>query len=72
MRKDKKQNPGFVDVGARLADTRRVTEAVREAGRQARLKHKQMGVPLVVWQDGKIVHIPPEEIVVDPPPPKGD
>jgi hypothetical protein len=50
-----------------LADTERVTEAVRQAGRDARLRHKQMGVPLVVWRDGKVVEIPPEEIVVDPP-----
>jgi hypothetical protein len=57
----------IVDVGQRLADTERVTEAVREAGRQARLKHKQMGVPIVIWRDGQIIEIPPEEIVVDPP-----
>lgn len=55
-------------VGELLADTNRVTEAVREAGRDARLRHKQLGVPLVVWRDGKVVEIPPEEIVVDLPP----
>jgi hypothetical protein len=26
-----------------------------------------MGVPLVVWRDGQVVEIPPEEIIVDPP-----
>jgi|tagenome__1003787_1003787.scaffolds.fasta_scaffold16931677_1 hypothetical protein len=56
-----------IDVGEALADTERVTRAIREAGREARLKHKQLGVPLVVWRDGKVVEIPPEEIVVDPP-----
>lgn len=56
-----------IDVGEILADTERVTEAVRQAGRDARLKHKQLGVPLVVWRDGQVVEIPPEEIVVDPP-----
>lgn len=50
-----------------LADTDRVTDAIRQAGRDARLRHKQMGVPLVVWRDGQVVEIPPEEIVVDPP-----
>jgi hypothetical protein len=55
-----------IDIAERFADTERVTEAIREAGRQARLKHKQLGVPLVVWRDGQIVEIPPEEIVVDP------
>jgi hypothetical protein len=55
-------------VNANFADTARVTEAVRQAGREARLLHKQRGVPLVVWQDGKVVEIPPEEIIVDLPP----
>jgi hypothetical protein len=56
-----------IDIAEVLSDTERVTEAVRQAGRDARLKHKQMGVPIVVWQNGKVVEIPPEEIVVDLP-----
>jgi hypothetical protein len=44
-----------------------IDEALARAGRDARLKHKQLGVPLVVWRDGQVVEIPPEEIVVDPP-----
>jgi len=56
-----------IDVGEILADTEQVTAAVRRAGRDARLKHKQLGVPLVVWRDGQVVEIPPEEIIVDPP-----
>jgi hypothetical protein len=46
---------------------RKSPRQLREAGRQARLKHKQMGVPIVIWRDDQIVEIPPEEIVVDPP-----
>jgi hypothetical protein len=61
-----------VDVSAQLADVARVTQAVRQAGRDARLRHKQLGVPIVVWEDGKIVEIPPEEIVVDPLGPPSD
>ena len=57
-------------VSELLADRDRVTEAVRQAGREARLLHKQLGVPLVMWRDGQIVEIPPEEIVVDLFPPK--
>jgi hypothetical protein len=57
-----------IDIDEVLADSERVTEAVREAGREARLRPKQMGVPIVVWRDGKVVEIPPEEIVVDLPP----
>ena len=54
-------------VSKLLADTHCVTDAIRQAGRDARLRHKQLGVPLVVWRDGQVVEVPPEEIVVDPP-----
>jgi hypothetical protein len=45
-----------------------IDDAISQAGRDARLRHKQLGVPLVMWRDGKVVEIPPEEIVVDPSP----
>ncbi|MDX1947185.1 MAG: hypothetical protein SFU86_17425 [Pirellulaceae bacterium] len=56
-----------VDVNQICREGTKIDEAVERAARDARLRHKQMGVPLVVWQDGKVVEIPPEEIVVDPP-----
>jgi hypothetical protein len=42
-----------------------VEEAGRKAVRDAKLLHKQTGHPIVVWKDGKVVEIPPEEIVID-------
>lgn len=45
-------------------DQQRITRALSLAGRDAAILHKAMGVPLVVWQDGKVVHIPPDEIVI--------
>jgi hypothetical protein len=27
--------------------------------------HKRAGRPIVVWRDGRVVEIPPEEIVID-------
>jgi hypothetical protein len=56
-----------VDIDDICFHSSAIEEAVEQAGREARLKHKQLGVPIVVWQDGKIVEIPPEEIVVDLP-----
>jgi predicted ABC-type ATPase len=41
-----------------------ITAALHEAARDARRKHKAFGVPLVIWRDGRVVEIPPEEIVV--------
>lgn len=48
-----------------------VDEALRRAGREAIRRHKRGGVPLVVWKDGRVVHVPPEELpdLPDEPPP---
>lgn len=56
-----------VDVDQICQDGTQIDAAVERAAREARLRHKQMGVPLVVWRDGQVVEIPPEEIIVDPP-----
>ncbi len=50
----------------RLNDQARIEKALKLAARDARLLHKRMGQPMVVWENGKVVWIPPEEIVVDP------
>ena len=39
-----------------------VDRGVREAVALALMEHKRLGHTIVVEQDGKIVHIPPEEI----------
>ena len=44
---------------------RGVEDCARLAAREAVLLHKKMGVPIVVMRDGKMVIVPPEEIVVD-------
>lgn len=41
-----------------------VTAALREGARDARRLHKALGVPIVIWRDGKVVEVLPEEIVV--------
>lgn len=47
-----------------LEDDGRVTAALRRAAREAAILHKRAGVPLVIWKDGKVVHVPPEEIEI--------
>ncbi|MBI5604971.1 MAG: hypothetical protein HY879_16650 [Deltaproteobacteria bacterium] len=39
-------------------------KALKEAVAEAIAEHKLRGHPIVVWRDGKVVSIPPEEIVV--------
>ena len=36
------------------------------AVRDAVLQHKQKGLPLVVWRDGKVAWIPPDDLDLDP------
>jgi predicted ABC-type ATPase len=41
-----------------------VMEIFTLAGREALARHKALGVPAVIWRDGKVVEIPPEEIEI--------
>lgn len=45
--------------------------AARLSVQAALWRHKQLGNPICVWQDGRVVWIPPEEIPVDGPPDDG-
>ena len=56
-----------VDIEAVIRDGTQIERATAEARRQALLDHKRTGDPIVVWQDGKVVWIPADQIVVDPP-----
>jgi hypothetical protein len=48
----------------RVADLPRIQRALRAAVRDALMRHKQAGLPVVIWRDGAVVWIPPEEIVL--------
>jgi hypothetical protein len=48
-----------------LDDDDQVDEAVRIAVQDALREHKRRGESVVVWQDGKVVCLPPEQILVD-------
>ena len=45
-------------------DGRAIDRALREAVREALIRHKKLGESIVVWKDGKVVWVPPEEIEV--------
>jgi len=46
----------------------RVLDALNAGVREALIRHKQAGVPIAVWKDGKVVEIPAEDIVIPPDP----
>ena len=41
-----------------------IDNALKKAIQETLLRHKQAGNPIVVWRDGKIVWLKPEEIPV--------
>lgn len=41
-----------------------IGQALKQAVNEALLRHKQLGNSVAVWKDGKVVIIPPEEIVI--------
>lgn len=45
--------------------SKRIARAMNEAMKEARRKHKEAGVPMVVSRDGKVVFIQPDEIEID-------
>ncbi len=42
----------------------RAEKALKEAVAQAIAEHKLRGHPIVIWRDGKVVSVPPEDIAV--------
>ena len=42
-----------------------IRKVVRRAVRHALLDHKRAGNPVAIWQDGKVVLLQPEEILID-------
>jgi hypothetical protein len=53
------------DIDAIFADGRIIERAIREAVRQAMVRHKRLGESIAVSRNGTIVTIPPEEIPED-------
>lgn len=54
-----------INIPEILKDEPRVQKALRSAVQKAIRFHKLMGRPIIVWKDGKVVEIPPEEIELD-------
>lgn len=61
-----------IDQRARLMKKRTEQElmdaidaGIRDGVRAALLEHKRAGRSIIIWRDGKIVELPPEEIPVD-------
>ena len=54
-----------INIPEILKDRPRVQKALRDAVQKAIRFHKLMGRPIIVWKDGKVVEIPPEQIQLE-------
>ena len=50
------------DIDALFADGREIDEAIRRSGEEAVRRHKLLGNPIAVWEDGKVRWLQPDEI----------
>lgn len=57
--------PSTVSEHPTRTELKKLERLLQKSVRAAKLLHKQTGHPIVVWKDGKVVEIPPEEIVID-------
>lgn len=51
--------PKDVDIGEIFRQGTRIDEAMNEAVRQAVEAHRREGLPLVVWENGRVVKVDP-------------
>lgn len=55
------------DITRLLRERTEVDRALARAIQQALWEHKQLGHPVVIWRDGRVVWLPAEEIQVEKP-----
>jgi hypothetical protein len=50
------------DIGKIFAEGTLIDEAMQRGVREAIRQHRLAGVPMVIWRDGRIMHIPAEQL----------
>jgi hypothetical protein len=55
----------YLDHSERTERLDEIQQAMKQAVREALMRHKQAGNPVATWRDGRVVWIPPEEIPVE-------
>ncbi|MBI4709771.1 MAG: hypothetical protein HY806_00340 [Nitrospirae bacterium] len=58
------KNKSEKSINAIFKEGTPIDKALKKAVQEALMRHKQAGNPIVVWRNGKIVWLKPEEIVV--------
>jgi len=50
------------DIAAIVRDGAAIDRAIELAGYRVVRRHRQLGVPLVIWRDGRVVEVPAESV----------
>jgi hypothetical protein len=50
------------DIAAIVRDGAAIDRAIETARRRVMRRHRQLGIPLAIWQEGRVVEISPENI----------
>lgn len=61
-----KERRQLKDISQLFEDGVEIDRALRRAVRDALRDHKAAGNPVAVWQGGRVVWIPPEELQIPP------
>ena len=54
-----------LNISERTERLDEIQQAMKQAVREALMRHKRAGNPVATWRDGRVVWIPPEEIPVE-------
>jgi hypothetical protein len=61
MRREPRRDPAEV-----LRDGEAIDRAIVRAQREVVLRHRKLGLPLVIWRDGKVVEAPADTFDLPP------
>jgi hypothetical protein len=53
------------NISALFEDGAAIDAALAQAAEAARREARLLGRPLIVWQDGQVVEVPPDQLPVD-------
>jgi hypothetical protein len=54
------------EIARRARDGRAIDRALAAAFRRTVIRHRNAGVPLAVWRDGRVVDVPADEVELPP------
>ena len=55
------------DIGAIIREGTAIDRAIESAHRRVIRRHRQLGIPLVIWKDGRVIEVPPDSVPLSEP-----